>query len=120
MVSLVAGLLLHKAIRLDRPVPAWHLVHASVSGRGVLLIALAAILQWVALSPAQLLAFVWLIILFAWTSTAAMVIAAATGQRGLTLSGSPTNRLVFVLYVASAVAAFPAVALLAAGLFSAL
>jgi hypothetical protein len=119
-VSLVAGLLLHKAIRLEHPASPWHLAHAGVSGRAVLLFALAAILHLVALAPPQLLAFAWLILAFVWTSTAAMVIAAATGQRGLTLSGSATNRLVFILYVTSAVTAFPAAFLLLAGLFNAL
>ena len=36
-ISLVAGLLLHKAIRLGRPLAAWHLAHAGVSSRGVML-----------------------------------------------------------------------------------
>lgn len=111
-VSLGAGLLLHKAVRLDRPVNAWHLAHAGVSGRGVMLIALAAITPWVALPPAQLSAFVCLILTFVWTSTTAMVIAAATGDRGLTWTVSAVNRLVFALYAASAVTAFPAVLLL--------
>lgn len=116
--SLVAGLLLHKAIRLDGRVAAWHLAHAGVSARGVMLIALAGITHLIALSPAQLSAFVWLIIAFVWTSTAAMVIAAATGERGLTWRGSAISRLVFALYVASAVTAFPAAFLLLGGLVS--
>jgi hypothetical protein len=104
--SFVAGLLLHKAIRL---------AHAGVSARGVLLIALAAILPLPALAPVARAAFVVLILAFVWTSTAAMVIAASTGQRGLTWHGSTTNRLVFALYVASALTAFPAAALLLIG-----
>jgi hypothetical protein len=118
IASLVAGLLLHKAIRLERPVSAWHLAHAGGSGRGVMLIALAAIIQLIAFSPSQLSAFVWLIIAFAWTSMAAMVIAAASGERGVTWKGSFTNRLVFALYVASAVTAFPAAVMLLVGLVS--
>ncbi len=113
--SFVAGLLLHKAIRLGAPAEAWHLAHAGVSARGVLLIALAAILPLPALAPVARAAFVVLILAFVWTSTAAMVIAASTGQRGLTWHGSTTNRLVFALYVASALTAFPAAALLLIG-----
>jgi hypothetical protein len=115
-VSLVAGLLLHRTIRLGRPVGAWHLAHAGVSSRGVMLMALAALTSWLALTPVQLTAFVWLILGFVWTSTAAMVIAAATGERGLTWTGSVLNRVVFALYVASAVAVFPAALLLIVGL----
>jgi hypothetical protein len=118
--SFVAGLLLHRAIRLDGPVAPWHLAHAGGSGRGVMLIALAAILPIVALPSAQLATFVWLIIAFVWTSMAAMVLAAATGDRGLTWAGSPVNRLVFALYVASALTAFPAACLLLLGIARAL
>ncbi len=119
-VSLVAGLLLRRSIRLDRAPAPWHLAHAGASGRGVMLIALAPIVQWLALTSTQVDAFVWLIVAFAWTSTAAMVIAAATGQRGLHVGGSSANRLVLMLYVASAVTVFPAAALLLMGLWNAL
>jgi hypothetical protein len=117
-VSLVAGLLLHRTIRLGRPVAAWHLAHAGVSSRGVMLMAMAPLTSWLALTPFQLLAFVWLILGFVWTSTAAMVVAAATGERGLTWTGSLLNRVVFALYVASAVAVVPAAMLLIAGLIA--
>jgi hypothetical protein len=118
-VSLMAGLLLHKAIRLEANVTAWHLVHSGGSGRGVLLIALAGVLRWVALPRWQLSAFAWLILFFVWTSMAAMILAAATGERGVTWKGSRTSRLVFGLYVVGAVAVFPALALLIAGLLRA-
>jgi hypothetical protein len=81
-ISLVAGLLLHKAIRLGRPVAAWHLAHAGVSSRGVML----------------------------------MAIAAATRERGVTWGGSAVTRVVFALYVTSAMTVFPAALLLIAGL----
>jgi multisubunit Na+/H+ antiporter MnhG subunit len=119
-VSLIAGLLLHKAIRLDMDVSAWHLVHSGGSGRGVMLLALAPMLQWLALPRWQLSLFVWLILFFVWTSMAAMIIAAATGQRGVDWSGSATSKCVFGLYVVGAVAVFPALALLIAGLLHAL
>ena len=118
-ISMVAGLLLHRAIRLDQPVEAWHLAHAGGSGRGVFLIALAPIVRWAVLTPAQAAAIVWLMSFFVWTSTAAMVIAAARNQRGLTWAGSFTSRLVFGLYVVSAIAVFPAAFLLMLGLLRA-
>ena len=119
-VSLIAGLLLHKAIRLDTDIAAWHLVHSGGSGRGVMLLALAPTLQWVALPRWQLVLFVALMLFFVWTSMAAMIIAAATGQRGVDWSGSATSKSVFGLYVVSAVAVFPALALFIAGLLYAL
>jgi len=116
VVGFVAGLLLHRRIRLDADnSPAWHLAHAGVSGRGVLLIALAGAVRWLHLPDAYVAACVWLMLFFVWTSVAAMVVAAATGTRGLTWSGSFLNRLVFALYVVGAIAVFPAAILLIAG-----
>jgi hypothetical protein len=57
---------------------------------------------------------------FVWTSVGAMMVAAASGQRGLGWHGSITNRLVYGLYVVGAVAVFPASVMLAAGLALAL
>lgn len=119
-VSLVAGLLLHRAIRLEMDVAAWHLVHAGGSGRGLLLLALAAVLRWVALPRWQLWVFAWLMIFFVWTSVAAMLVAAVTGERGLGWTGSSTNKTVYALYVAGAVAVFPSLVLLVAGLLNSL
>jgi len=64
--------------------------------------------------------FAWLVVFFVWTSTLAMVIAAATGDRGLGWTGLTANRLVFALYVVGAAAVFPAAVLLILGLFRAL
>jgi hypothetical protein len=119
VVSLVAGLLLHRAVRLEGDVAAWHLAHAGGSGRGILLMALAPLCQLAVLPASQLAALVWLMLVFVWTSVAAMMIAAASGQRGLGWHGSNTNRLVYGLYVVGAVAVFPASFLLVAGLLRA-
>ena len=61
-----------------------------------------------------------LIIFFAWTSMLAMLIAAATGERGLRCSGTLANRLVYLLYGVGTVAVFPAFLWLIAGLLRAL
>jgi hypothetical protein len=63
---------------------------------------------------------VWLIIFFVWTSTLAMLIAAATGDRGLRLEGSSANKVVFGLYAAGTAAVVPACAVLLYGLLNAL
>lgn len=62
----------------------------------------------------------WLIIFFVWTSLFAMVLAAATGERGLALRGSGINKVVFTLYLVGGVAMFPAVGMLIVGLLRAL
>jgi hypothetical protein len=81
VISFVAGLLLHKTIRLEgKNVAAWHLAHAGVSGRAVLLLALAGVMQWVALPRALLLLMASLALFFVWTSVAAMMIAAGAAN----------------------------------------
>ena len=64
----------------------------------------AGVLQWVALSERQILVFASLMLFFVWTSRAAMIVAAASGERGLGWHGSSRNRLVYALYVAGTVA----------------
>jgi hypothetical protein len=50
VLSLVAGLLLHRSIRLGQPgVEAWHLAHAGDSARGVMLLAMAGAWRWLEL-----------------------------------------------------------------------
>jgi len=120
-VSIIAGLFLYRAILLNKNKEAvWHLVHAGGSVRGVMLIALAAIIHLPVLSLWQLSTFVWLIIFFTWTSMLAMIIAAFSGERGLRLEGSHTNKLVYILYGLGTLAVFPACLLLIVGLLNAL
>ena len=120
VVSLCAGLMTYRAILNEERAAAWHLAHAGGTARGVMLIALAAIVRLPALPLWELSLVAWLLIFFTWTSVFAMVIAAATGQRGLRFSGSGTNKLVFVLYLVGGVAVFPASVVLIAGLLRAL
>jgi hypothetical protein len=119
-ISLVAGLLLYRTILRNQDVASWHLVHASVSGRGVMLLALAAIIQLPALPLWLASTAVWLIIAFVWTSTSAMVLRAVSGERGLRCEGSFANKAVFVLYVVGTIAIFPAFFVLIVGLVKAL
>lgn len=114
--AMVAGLLLHGRLRQGHEDPGWHLVHASVSGRGVFLMALAGILPLVNLPAAQELLMARLLLFFAWSSTAAMVFGAAVGVRGQRWEAPTANRAMYLTYVAGAVAVFPAMALLIAGL----
>lgn len=119
-VSLFAGLFLYLAIRNDREQAAWHLLHAGGTGRGVMLLALAAIIDYPVLPMWQLSTTAWLFITFTWTSMAAMTIRAVTGERGLRCQGSIANRLVYIFYAVATVTIFPAIALLIYGLLKAL
>lgn len=119
-VSLFGGLFLYRAILASNREAAWHLLHSGGSVRGVMLIALAAIIQLPVLPLWQLSTATWLIIFFTWTSVLAMLIAAVSGERGLRCSGSNTNKLVYILYALGTVAIFPACSLLIFGLLNAL
>ena len=119
-LSCIAGLFLYLAILHGKDQAAWHLLHAGGTGRGVMLLALAAIIQFPVLSLGQLYVAVWLMIFFVWTSVAAMGIRALSGERGLRLSGSFANRLVYILYALGTIAIFPALALFIWGFILAL
>lgn len=119
-VSVVAGLILWRVLSRERNGADWHLVHASGSARGVLLIAMAAIVHLPALPPWLLAAVSWQLIFFVWTSLAAMIIRALSGERGFHANGSFANRSVFALYVAGTIALVPACVTLLAGLIRAL
>ena len=118
--SLVAGLFLYLAIRDDKEQAAWHLLHAGGTSRGVMLIALAAVIEYPVLPFWLLATTVWLIIFFVWTSMFAMGIRAASGERGLRLTGSIANKIVFILYALGTIAIFPACALLIFGFIKAI
>ena len=120
LVSLCAGLYTYRAALRDEPPAAWHLAHAGGTARGVMLMSVAAIARVPVLPSWELSLAVWLLIFFSWTSVAAMIVAAATRQRGLRLRGTVANKSVFLLYVAGGIAVFPAGGILLAGLLRAL
>ena len=119
-VSVLGGVVLYRSILKQTNVADWHLLHAGGSARGILLIALAAIIQLPVLPSWQTTVLACFIIYFVWTSTLAMLIRAITGEPGFEFSGSSTNKLVFVLYASGAVILFPGLFLLIVGLLNAL
>jgi hypothetical protein len=119
-ISLFGGLYLYRAILEENNEHGWHLLHAGGTARGVMLLALAAVIHLPALPLWQLTAAVWLVIFFVWTSVLAMVITAVSGNRGFGWSGARANKLTYGLYVLGTVAVFPALALLITGLLDAL
>ena len=69
-----------------------------------MLIALAAIIQFVALPFWQLCWASGLVTLFVWTSVLAMSLRALTGEKGFYTGGSLANRAAFVLYAVGTLA----------------
>ncbi len=120
MLSLVAGMMLYLAILHGREQAAWHLLHAGGTGRGVMLLALAALIDFAALPPALLEAALWMIVFFVWTSMLAMATRALSGERGLRFEGGFANRLVWISYALGTVTVFPGFALLIYGFARAL
>ena len=116
-VSVSAGLFLYRSILKDTNKADWHLIHAGGSSRGIMLIALAAIIDLPALPLWLLSIIVWSIIFFSWTSTLAMLIRAFTGEKGFNYKGSNANKLVYSLYAMGTVVLFPALLVLIYGLF---
>ena len=119
-VSVAGGLLLYRSILRDTNQADWHLLHAGGSARGILLIALAAVVALVDLKSWQVAAAAWFVIYFAWTSTLAMLIRAHSRETGFRFAGSNTNKFVYVLYASGAFVLFPGLLLLAVGLVRAL
>lgn len=118
-LSILAGFMIYRAMLHGTREAGWHLLHAGGTARGVMLFAFAAIIDLVALDDVYVAWFVWLMIVFAWTSTMAMLIAAATDDRGHHFSGSFANRIVYALYAVGTVAVLPACVLLTGGLMRA-
>lgn len=119
-VSVVGGLLLYRSILRDTNRADWHLLHAGGSARGILLIALAGVIDLVDLKSWLIATAVWFVIYFAWTSTLAMLIRAYSRETGFRFSGSKTNKFVYVLYASGALVLFPGLLMLAMGLFRSL
>lgn len=120
LVSIFGGWFLYRAILNNTKESAWHLLHAGGSVRGVMLIALGATIHYPALPAWQITVIAWLIIFFTWTSVLAMLLAAATGERGLRCTGSLANKAIYVLYGVGVIAIFPALFWLSFGLLKAL
>ena len=119
-IGALAGLFLWQSIVKNTNHEDWHLLHASGTSRGIMLIALAAIIHLPALPSWQVTMLALFIMYFVWSSVLAMLIRALTGEPGFSLAGSPANKVVHVLYVTGTITLFPGLLLLAIGLFRAL
>ena len=118
LVSTLCGLLLWRTLRRGDNGQDWHLIHAGGSARAVMLLGIAAIIHLPELSPSTMWMACWLIIIFVWTSMAAMLIRAITGTDGFGYSGSTANRITFLLYGVGTAAVFPGMLILIYGLGS--
>ncbi len=120
VVAMLAGLFLYRSILKQQDPAAWHLLHAGGSGRGVMLLALAALVEYPDLPSSQLSLAIWLILFFVWSSMLAMGIRAVTGARGLRFDSGFANRLAWISYALGTIAVFPGFLILIYGFGKAL
>jgi len=120
LLSLIAGMFLYLAILREHEQSAWHLLHAGGTGRGVMLLALAALIEYPALPFELLSAAIWMILFFVWSSMLAMATRALSGERGLRFEGGFANRLVWISYALGTLTVFPGFVLLTYGFVNAL
>ncbi|MCB1501615.1 MAG: hypothetical protein KDK07_17815 [Bauldia sp.] len=119
-VSAASGLILWRVLAKNENGADWHLVHASGTARGILLIALAPVTSLLVLPVSLATLAVCLLILFVWCSLTAMLVRASSGSKGFDHRGSLSNRIGFGLYAIGVVALFPGLAILFLGFAMAL
>lgn len=119
MISMGAGLALYRVILSGGEAHDWHLLHAGGTSRGIMLIALGAAAELPALPVWQTWTAMGLIVLFVWTSVAAMLLRALSGERGFDMAPPETNQAAFLLYAVGTVSVFTGFAWLLVGLLRA-
>lgn len=114
--GLVGGLFFARAIRSSAGEVAWRVVHAGGCAAGAMLMAIAAVMQWVTLSAVLRSMMVWSWLLGTYLLVSGMFVAAIWRKRGIPGGGSGLNRLVHGLYGAGSLLSFLACGLLIIGL----
>ncbi|NNF25382.1 MAG: hypothetical protein HKN63_11355 [Rhodobacteraceae bacterium] len=102
--SSLVGLLLARSIFKNQPPEHWHLLHASGTSRGIMLLALAATIRFAELPSSQIAWAAGLVVFFVWTSILAMFVRAITGEKGFHPRGPRANQVVFFLYAVGTIA----------------
>ena len=98
------GLLLARALHRGDVSEHWHLLHASGTSRGIMLVALSAAIEFAELPYSHLLWATAFVLFFAWTSVMAMFLRGLSGERGFHPGGSLANKAVFYLYASGTIA----------------
>ncbi len=101
LVGLLAGAPYGQAIATGAPArraEAWRAAHAGLIGTGLITMVFGLMLRAWQAQGALVNAVAASAIVSAWAFSVAMILAAASGQRGLSAGGPPANRLVFAGY----------------------
>ncbi len=102
--GLAAGYFHARAIKTGRNEVAWRVVHSGGSMAGVMLLAMAWPLRFVELPAWAFTTLLWTLIGGSYVLGAGMVIAAVSGERGISPGGGRVNRFVHFLYAAGGIA----------------
>lgn len=102
--GLVGGYFHAGAIKAGRNEVPWRIVHSGGCMAGIMLLALAWPLRFLDLPDWGMTLFAWTLIGGNYLLLLGMVIAACSDERGLASGGSPTNRIVRLLYGVGGVA----------------
>lgn len=92
---------------------AWHMAHLEGALNGLLMLAAAAAAAHVTLGATAQRVVYWGLLVTGWGNIIASSISAATGGRGLSMTGFDWNTLDFVLFVLGIIGAVAAVVTLA-------
>ena len=95
----IGGLFFARAIKRERGEVAWRVVHAGASMGGIMLIALGPAIAQLALPAWEAGLIAWSLIIGVEAFVLAMVLAAFSGQRGLSRKGGATQKTVWAFYM---------------------
>ncbi len=96
---------------------AWRMAHLEGVLNGLMLVAIGAAGQSIALSARQAWWLRWLLIVTAYGNVIAATLGAAAGERGLTPEGPAANMIVYLTFMAAVVAVLVGLVLAALGAF---
>ena len=103
LFSSLIGLLPLRALHRDEVLEHWQLLHAGGTSRGIMLLALAATIQFTQLSPSSRALACALVVFFVWTSAISMFVCGIIGERGSHPRGNRASKVIFYLYACGAI-----------------
>jgi hypothetical protein len=98
---------------------AWRMAHLEGVLNGLLLVAVGAAGDSIALTPRAASWLRWALIVTAWGNLLGAALGAASGERGLSPAGPAANEAVYLLFMGAVVAVLGALVLAAVGAFRA-
>jgi len=118
LLGFVAGIPYGSAITQswgERTVGAWHAAHTGLTMGGIMMLALAALLPGLVLGDLARRTAAWCLVASGYGFSAALLVGAIIGERGIALTGPASNVLVYLANALGAVGSVLAVMLVLHG-----